>query len=223
LHARSWPEIAGLASWRLEPAWDRVVLIQGYEIGPPRFRDDKVEAVVTYTVSSEVLGSQIKKEARLERRTYSLSLDEPSETWLIDGPPPPPHVFASQFDAESIRASIEPGAPGYQSASVLIWMLLRGAGWDVPYLDTLALGTGPGWTTVESAEPGDLVVYLDGDTPYQVGMFEAEDVVVSATLNAGLRRAPVAAFPGQVRYRRIEARKPEETPKVEDSTNRTED
>jgi hypothetical protein len=210
LQPRTWPEIAPLVSWRLEPAWDRVVLIQGYEIGPPRVRDERVEVVVTYTVLSEVRGDRVMKEERLERKTYSISLDEPSGSWLIDGPPPAPHLFASQFDAEGIRSSIEPGAPGYQSASVLVWMLLRGAGWDVPYLDTLALGTGPGWTNVESAEPGDLVVYQDGETPYQVGLLEAEDTVVSATLNGGIRRTPVAAFPGQVRYRRLAAKKPPE-------------
>lgn len=218
LHARSWPEVAGLVSWRLEPAWDRVVLVQGYEIGPPRFRDDKIEAVVSYTVSGEVRGDRIVKDTRLERRTFLLSRGEPSGTWLIDGPPPAPHVFASQFDAESIRAAIEPGAPGYQSASVLVWMLLRSAGWDVPYMDTQALGTGLGWTTVDAAEPGDLVVYLDGETPYQVGLLEAEDTVVSATLNGGLRRAPVAAFPGQVRYRRLDTKATPvpDSPKAED-------
>ena len=52
-------------------------------------------------------------------------------------------------------------------------------------------------------EAGDLVVYYDGEKPYHVGLLESEDQVVSATLNTGVRRAPLAAFAGEVRYWRL--------------------
>ena len=82
-----------------------------------------------------------------------------------------------------------------------MWRVLREGGLDFPYADTESLVTAAGFYSVGTAQTGDLVFYYDGGKPYHVGLVE-EDRVVSATLNAGVRRTPFAAFAGEMRYRR---------------------
>lgn len=204
LGAGRWHEIRPLVAWQLEPAWDRVRLIRGYEIGSTRMVGEQVEVVVTYTVVHDIRAKQINDDEHLETQIFHLAADESSRDWLLQGPPPPPYLFDNMFDRMEIQRSLEPGSGSYRSASVLVWMLIRAAGLDFPYLDTQELGERRELETVDAGEPGDLVVYLDGAAAYHVGLLEAEDSVVSATLNAGVRRAPLGAFDGQVRFRRLE-------------------
>ena len=205
LLARSWPSVAPLVSWALEPAWDRVTLIAGYEMAPARMEGEEVLVEVTYTVSAEVSPGDVARAERREQRTFRLALDDTETHWLILGPPPRPHVFESQVDADAMAASLDPRQDGFLSASAFIWRLLNDVDSTVPYLPTTQLATGGPFVSVSAPEPGDLVVYYDADEPYHVGVIEEEDVVVSATLNAGIRRAPLAAFAGTPRYRRVAA------------------
>ena len=222
LHPRTWPSVASLVAWRLEPAWDRVRLIRGYEVKTPRRTEYGVAIEVTYTVGADVRSGTVHKGERLETRTYRLRQDGPGAAWRIRGPAPVPYVFASQVDAEAMAALLEPTNSAYVSASALVWRLLRDAGRDLPYADTEALASAPGFVPVETAQPGDVVLYYDGSEPYHAGLVEAglveaglveaglgesRDQVVSATLNAGVQRAPFAAFAGEVRYRRPVAAK----------------
>ena len=203
LLARTWPRVAPLIAWALEPAWDRVTLIAGYEVAPARVEQDGALVEVTYAVDADVGPGRISREQRRESRTFHLALDDTETRWVILGPPPRPHVFGTQVDADAMAASLDPQQDAFLSASALVWQLMKGAGSDAPYLPTAQLAAGDALVSVTTPEPGDLIVYYDGDEPYHVGVLEAEDIVVSATLNAGIRRAPVAAFAGTPRYRRV--------------------
>jgi len=62
---------------------------------------------------------------------------------------------------------------------------------------------GTAWGNLKVMSVGDLVVYLRDDAPYHVGLLEAENQVVSSTLNAGIVRTTIDAFAGDVRYLRL--------------------
>ncbi|MGH7790375.1 MAG: hypothetical protein ACRERC_26130, partial [Candidatus Binatia bacterium] len=190
----TWPSVGGLVAWALEPAWDHVNLIRGYEVSSPQQRNGAVTVEVKYTLSEVVRSTGVASAERVETRTYVL---EPSPTaggWRLRAPAPPPYVFANQVDAAALAALLEPGKSDYVSNSAFVWQLLKGAGWELPYADVAALATAPGLAPARTAQVGDLVLYYDGDTPYHVGVVESDDQVVSATINAGIRRAPFAAF-----------------------------
>ncbi len=201
LRPGTWSSVAMLVAWHLEPAWDRVCLVRGYELTTPRLEQHGVDVEVTYTVAAELRPGGVKREEKLEKRTYHLTYDDSADTWRIAGPAPPPYIFASQVDAEAVAASLDPHQSQYVSASALVWRLLREGGWDFPYVDTESLAKAAEYYSVATAQAGDLVFYYDGGKPYHVGLVE-EDQVVSATINAGVRRAHFAAFAGEVRYRR---------------------
>lgn len=207
LAPRTWPRVGNLVSWPLEPAWDHVYLIRGFEIGTPRRVDDDLTAEIQYTVVSEVGSSGIKATARVETRRLRLGRDGDG-IWRIRPPAPPPYVFASEADPEALAALLAPDSDTYESNSAFVWHLFRGAGWAMPYADTAALATDSNFASERSAEPGDLVLYYDGEQPYHVGIVESEDSVVSATLNGGIRRTPFGAFAGEIRYRRPVATAP---------------
>jgi hypothetical protein len=217
LDPRRWSKIAPLVAWRLEPAWDRVMLVQGYQVGTPIRSGDEVTVAVDYTVLAEVGPGTVGERTRVERRTFRLGHDEGDDRWRILPPPPPPYVFRSDADAEAMSKLLDVDTARYVSASELVWRLANGAGWDLPHTATAALADSPYLYRVENRRAGDLVFYFDGDLPYHVGMLEKEDEVVSATLNAGIRRTPIDAFAGAVQYRRLLTR-PRETPTAEPST-----
>jgi hypothetical protein len=200
LSAGSWPAVAEMVEWQLEPAWDTIRLIAGYQVGTPRNRDGRVDVDVQYTVTAEVRASGVKRERRVETRTFSLVPD--GGGWRLRAPPLPPYVFESQADPDALRALLDPNGSAYVSAPALVSQLLRGADWEIPYADVAELATAPGFVPVRTAEVGDLALYYDGERPYHVGMVESEDAIVSSTLNGGIRRTPFGAFAGEIRYRR---------------------
>lgn len=203
LDARTWSDVAPLVAWGLEPAWDRVVLVRGYEVQSPRAVEGGAIVEVAYTVAADVTPGRVTDVARLERRSYRLAADDASPWPRIAGPPPVPHVFESEVDAQTLAALLDPQAGAFVSASGLVWKLLHEAGVVVPYLSTADLARASLWTAAEEPAMGDLAVYYDGAEPYHVGFVDAEDLVVSATLNGGIRRAPADAFAGAVRYLRL--------------------
>jgi hypothetical protein len=87
----------------------------------------------------------------------------------------------------------------------LVRRLLAETGRELPHLDAAGLLETTLLETVTTAQGGDVVLYLDGGRPYHVGVLESEDRVVSATLNAGIRRSSIDAFQGEVVYRRVVA------------------
>jgi hypothetical protein len=201
LTAGSWPAVADMVDWQLEPAWDHVRLIAGYQVGTPRSAAGRVDVEVQYTVTAEVRSSGVKRERRVESRTYTLVPDG-GGGWRLRAPPAPPYVFESQADADALRALLDPEESSYVSAPALVSRLLRGADWEIPYADVAELATAPGFMPERTAEVGDLALYYDGASPYHVGIVESEDSVVSSTLNGGIRRTPFGAFAGEIRYRR---------------------
>ena len=203
LEQREWPRIAPWVTWQLEPAWDRIELVRGYEVSTPRTQDGKVSCEVKYTVVGEIIGGRSIDAARVESVTYPLVLDGSGEWWRISGPPPIPHLSADRVDRQAMADLLDPKNGGYLSAASFVVELLHGAGWELPQLDISALLTTTLLETVESPAVGDLVLYVDAGRPYQAGVLESEDRVVSMTLNGGLRRAPVNAFAGEVVYRRL--------------------
>jgi hypothetical protein len=201
MRAATWPAVAPLVAWSLEPAWDHLYLIHGYEIGTPAVQDDRIVVEVKYTLARTVRSSGARPDARVESRRLALEPDE-SGGWRLSGPPPPPHVFASQADPDTLVALLAPEGSPYQSNSAFVWHLLRDAGFELPYADTAALPTAFGLRAERSANVGDLVLYYADGIPYHVAMVDADDTVVSATLNGGLRRTPFGAFAGEIRYLR---------------------
>lgn len=203
---RSWPNIAPLVQWGLEPAWDHVVLIHGFEVGSPRFDGEGNAFVeVSFHVAADVEAGKVTKEPREEKRTFRLAGDESRTYWTITGPPPAPHVYLNQADPDEMAASLDADSGVFLTNTTFIRSFLNGAGWELPAFPLRDAPTLSELNEVEVPEAGDLVLYYDGDTPYHVGIVESEGVVLSATLNAGIRRAPIDAFAGKVRYRRARA------------------
>ncbi len=203
LQPQSWARIAHLMAWPLEPAWDRVRLISGYEVGPLRLQGEEIEVEVKYTVTGEIAAGKVQPQATVEQRRLRLARDPASDRWRIAGPPPVPHLFASAIDAQATAAALAPDSDSYASSSVFVWQLLRSAGWDMPYLDLGSLAITALLSDTPSPMMGDLVFYYDGEEAYHVGFVESDDRVVSSTLNGGIRRTPLDAFPGAHRFRRL--------------------
>jgi len=197
----AWAAIAPLAGWSLEPAWDHVRLISGYQLGESRSHDGQIDVDVQYSVVADVDADGVRSTQRTDTRTLTLEADGDGG-WRLRGPPPPPYVFESEADAERLASLLDPANDGYLSNSGFIWRLLRDAGWEIPHADTDALPRATGFRAERSANVGDLALYYDRDTPYHVAMVESDDRVVSATLNGGLRRTPFGAFAGEIRYLR---------------------
>lgn len=201
LRPSTWPTVAPLVAWGLEPAWDHLYLIHGYEIGTPMSRDGTIEVEVQYHLAQVVRSRGARAESRVETRRYTL-LPDGHRGWRLRGPPPPPYVFASQADAEALAALLAPDSDTYRSDSAFVWHLLRDAGFDIPYADVQDLPMAFGLRAERTANIGDLALYYAGGAPYHVAVVESDDQVVSATLNAGLRRTPFGAFAGEIRYLR---------------------
>ncbi len=207
LDPRTWPRIAGLIGWSLEPAWDHVFLIRGFELGTPQRRDGAVEIEVRYTVLSNVRSNVVEDAPRVETHVYRLAPIE-SGGWTIQPPAPPPYIFENMADAPVLAGLLDPGSGDYVSDSAFVWRMLRDAGWPLDYADVATLASSDAFTTERTAQVGDVAIYYDRDQPYHVGIVESDEAMVSATLNGGIRRTPFGAFAGEVRYRRPIATSP---------------
>ena len=65
----TWGAVAALVTWPLEPAWDHVYLIRGFELGTPEWRGGTLEVTVQYTITAEVRSSVVTREVRVDTRT----------------------------------------------------------------------------------------------------------------------------------------------------------
>ncbi|MCK6553563.1 hypothetical protein L6Q96_03095 [Candidatus Binatia bacterium] len=199
-----WSKLAPLVGWTLEPAWDRVVVVASYVVGPPRPIDGSTALAidVQYSVVGEISAAGFRAEPALE--TLTLMVDAPgSGSWRILGPPPPPHLFADRIDVAEMRASLTHGSARFVPDSLFVRGMFQAAGWQIPHLPVAELLSSRAFRTVDKPAAGDVVVYLDGEQPYHLGILAGTDAVVSSTINAGFVRAPVGAFPGEVRYSRL--------------------
>lgn len=200
----AWLRVAPLVTWTLEPAWDHVVVVASYVVGPPRPVEGStaLSVDVQYSVVGEISAAGFRAEPALV--TTALRVDAPgSGSWRILGPPPPPHLFADRIDVAEVRTSLTQGTARFVPDSLFIWQMFRNAGWQVPHLPVRDVLTSRAFRTVDTPAAGDLVVYLDGEQPYHAGILAAADAVVSSTINAGIVRAPVDAFAGAVRFARL--------------------
>jgi hypothetical protein len=178
-----------------------VVLIEGYEVAETRYLDDEhAEVTVTYHVAADVEGGKVTREARVEKRPFRLVADETGTKWLIAGPPLPPHVFLTQVDPDEMAASLDTDTGTFLSSTAFVRRFLNGAGWELSPFSASGIPALAELGEVTTPSLGDLVLYSDNKTPYHVGVLETEEVVLSATLNGGIRRAPVGAFAGKVSY-----------------------
>ncbi len=197
-----WSAIAPLVAWAFEPAWDHVVLVGSYEVGAPRgLEQGRVEVDVSYSVLGQVSALGLDTSVQVETATFALVAAEGQ--WRIVGPPPPPHLFWSRVDVERLHRSLEVGDVHFVPNTLFVWWMLRSAGWNVPLVPTSELLAGETYRLVAEPKPGDVVVYLRAGMPYHVGLLEADDQVVSATLNAGIVRSVVGAFAGEVEFLRL--------------------
>lgn len=198
-----WAALAPLLRWPYEPAWDTIILITGYNVRGPQPADEHGLTVeVRYDVIGHISPLGFNPEPQLESITYRVQPDEQGN-WHILGPLPPPHLFANQVDIDAMRRSLSEGDATFLANSVFVWRMFQSAGWNVPYEVTTDLLSGDAYRAVDDAKPGDLVVYLRDGAPYHVGLLEAANQMVSSTLNAGIARTAVDAFPGEVRYLRL--------------------
>lgn len=206
-----WDEIAPLVAWSYEPAWDHVALITGYEVGSPRVVAPNVIGVeVNYAVIGQL--SALGFDAAVHLETVTFRLDDKAGRWRIIGPPPAPHIFNSRADVESMRRSLEVGGLNFMPNTLFIWHMFRSAGWNVPLVATPDLQSGGAYRSVKQPKVGDVVVYLRDSVPYHAALLEADDQVVSSTLNFGVVRTATEAFAGEVKYLRLVQPEPEAEP-----------
>lgn len=197
---QGWSQISPLVQWEFEPAWDRVVLITSYTVGWPVAHEENSFVVeVRYAVRGTVTAAGFDENSHIEARTFRVD-PSPDGNWKIAGPPPPPHIFANDVDIAAMQQSLQRGGVNFLPNSLFVWQLYRRNGWDIPFEHTAALAQTQVFRTTTKPEPGDLVLYLDGQSPYHVGVLESEDVVVSTTLNGGMVRTPLEAFGGERRF-----------------------
>lgn len=213
LQPSTWANVASLVTWKLEPAWDRLLLIRGYEMGTPQLREDGVEVEVTYTVSAELDPERVRHEVRLENRIYRLTTEDKGEHWRVTGPPPVPHLFESQADVGELSSLLAPEDNAYVSSSAFVWHILKKAHPALPYLDTKSLASAPYLVETEEPAQGDVALYYDGEVVFHVGVVEADGLIMSATMNAGVWRGPPESFPGTVQYRTVDVEGVEGNPK----------
>jgi len=198
-----WAALAPLLTWQYEPAWDTVTLIDGYTVRPPQPTGEPGLSVeVRYTVVGQLTPLGFDPEPQVESVTYRVQPDEQGN-WHILGPLPPPHLFANQVDIDAMRRSLSEGDARFLANSIFVWKMFQSAGWNVPFEVTTDLLSGSAYRAVDDARPGDLIVYLRDGTPYHVGLLEAQNQIVSSTLNAGIVRTTINAFPGEVQYLRL--------------------
>jgi len=195
LSPRELASLAPLVGWRFEPAWDSVVLIRGYQIASPRRAGDTLTVDVDYSVVAEVVAGQVVRKPRVEHRRFRLRAG--GGGWVLLGPPPPPHVFEDRADADAFADLLDPKTGAYVSNVAAALKHLGSARGEPSRVTVVALSGGSGLEPVDEPVAGDLVFYLDGTTPYHVGIVEAGDVVLSATLNAGAVKLPLDAFDGE--------------------------
>ena len=207
---RTYRRVADVVGWPVEPAWDHVVLIRGYEVGDPQpVEPGVVDVPVSYTVVGRITATRYDVESYVAERLYRvLQVDG---AWRIAGPPPPPHLFANRLDPEEMQRALA-GAGGYLSQSRFVAEILRAGGWPVALETVPDLVSGGTYGRVRQPRPGDLAVFLDGGQPYHVGIVEAPGRAVSATLSGRIVRSTLATFPGTVGYLRLIAPAATSTP-----------
>jgi hypothetical protein len=197
-----WPAIAPLVSWPLEPAWDHVVLIDGYEVGVPyAVEGGGIAMEVRYAVIGNV--SALGLDTTVYFETVEFRVEGAEITWRILGPPPPPHVFASLVDVDAMRESLQAGGKNFVPNTVFIQQVLRSSGWNAAFVPTAELLHSATYRIVDKPEVNDLAVYLRDGVPYHVGVFEASDRIVSSTLNAGVVHTAPDAFAGEMKVLRL--------------------
>ena len=198
-----WAAFAPLVAWPLEPAWDHVVLIAGYTVGGPRQLDEEtLEIEVRYDVIGQVSAFGFDTTVYVE--TYPFRVHTYDGTaWRILGPPPPPHIAVSRVEVQAMRASFESGSTNFMPNSLFVTHMYRSAGWRVPAVRTTELLASRVYRRVDEPEVGDLVLFLDAGTPYHVGLLDEPSVMVSSTINAGVVRTPIDAFPGEIEFARL--------------------
>jgi len=202
LHTVTWNAMAPLVEWPLEPVWDSAVVVAGYDVGPPRVvAMDLMEVEVRYSVVAQITPTGQGDQAYVERIVFRVRPGEGG--WRIMGPPPAPHLFASNVDMAAARRAVHPGQAQFPTNSDFVWQMYRAAGWEIDYLPTAELGSGQTFRLVTSPRPGDLIVYLNDGIAYHVGVLDDETNLISATINAGILRTPVEAFAGEVQYLRL--------------------
>lgn len=197
-----WAAIAPLVTWTLEPAWDHVVLIDGYQVGVPDSAEDGGLAIeVRYAVLGDVSALGLDTAVHLE--TVEFRVEAADGAWRILGPPPPPHIFASLVDVDAMRESLQVGGRNFLPNTVFIQQVLRSSGWNAAFVPTAELLQGDTYRVVDKPEVNDLAAYLRDGVPYHVGVFEANDRIISSTLNAGVVRTAPDAFPGEMKVLRL--------------------
>jgi hypothetical protein len=200
-----WNDVAPLVSWAFEPAWDHALLIAGYEVGSPHAVEGHEAALaveVRYQVVAKVSALGVDNTTTVETSSFRVRTAD-QVNWRIVGPPPSPHIFSTRADVDAMRQSFQTGGVNFVPNSLFIWHMFQSAGWAIDFQPAEQLLNGRGFRVVMQPAPGDVVLYLRDGVPYHAGLLEAENQIVSSTLNAGIVRTAANAFPGEMRYVRL--------------------
>lgn len=196
----SWNVIAPLVAWELEPAWDRIVLVDGYRIGAARQKGNMVLIPVTWTVVGEVSPRGHVRQRRDETRIFRL-VPTAAGGWRLAPPPPPPHVFANLVDPERLYAMLSGEQPGYRSAADFVSSHLRSGGSaHVVFSSVRDIARASGLVETDKPRAGAVVIFEDAGLAYHAAVVVEDGWIVSATLNRGVVRSVPDAFAGRRRY-----------------------
>ncbi len=200
LSPSTWSDVAPFVTWDLEPAWDHITLIHGYEINTPRRSGERVTVDVTYSIAAQITAGNVARKQGKETLTLELVAGEDG-VWRLGGTPPAPHVFENFADANALADLLGSENDRYTSNASYVWNQVRADDAGLSYVSVAEFPSAPGFTEVASAEAGDVALYYSrAGQPYHIAWIESEETVLSATLNSGLQRSRFSAFPGTVRY-----------------------
>lgn len=201
--------IRDLESWPLEPAWDQIVLIKSYTVGPSRPLSSGVFAVeVRYEVVSRLTAAGLEASAHEETVDFEVGSAAAGEAWRILSPLLPPHVMTTQVDVARAQQDLREGGTSFVANSVFVSRMFAAAGWTPIFQVTEDLSRGPMFRPVETPEAGDVVVFERDGVAYHSGLLDGEGALISSTLNLGLVRSSLDAFPGHVSFLRLVAAEP---------------
>jgi hypothetical protein len=200
LRASTWPAVAPLVAWGLEPAWDQLYLIHGYEIGTPSSHDGAIIVDVQYNLAQSIRSGGAKVESRIATRRYTSSPTASAAGACAAAAAA--HVFASQADPDALVAAAVAGR--FDLPEQLVVRLAPAA------RRRLRPALRRHHRPADRVRPAPRAhgehrrsrALLLRRRAVHVAMVESDDGIVSATLNAGLRRSPFGAFAGEIRYLR---------------------
>jgi hypothetical protein len=98
LSSTTWAKVAPLISWVDEAGWDAATLIEGFTLGAPQAKGNRIEIPVFYeVVGTSISGSPVSRFGK-QIETVNFELESIGGTWKITGPVVQPHVSPAALE-----------------------------------------------------------------------------------------------------------------------------